>query len=107
MPEGKSGTKESWQARFKLARAQLAEARQRQQLAEDELNLLQIQDARALDPNVKADLAGKINAKEDEVSQKRAVTEEAKQALDNLEKDFQASAAPEEWSQESESGTQP
>ena len=98
MPEGKSGTKESWQARFKLARAQLADARQREQLAKDELNLLQIQEARTLDPNVKADLAGKINAKEDELSRKRAVTEEAKKALDDLEKEFQASGAPEEWS---------
>jgi len=107
IPEGKSGTKETWQARFKLARAQLADARQRQQLAEDELNLLQIQNARALDPNVKADLAGKISAKEDEVSRKRAVTEEAKKALDNLEKEFQASGPPDEWSQEPESGGQP
>jgi len=56
---------------------------------------------------VKADLAGKISAKEDEVSRKRAVTEEAKKALDNLEKEFQASGAPDEWSQEPESGGQP
>jgi len=104
IPEGKIGTKESWQARFKLARAQLADARQRQQLAEDELNLLQIQNARTLDSNVKADLAVKINAKEDEVSRRRAVTEEAQKALDDLEKEFQASGAPDEWSQESGSG---
>jgi hypothetical protein len=100
--EGKIGTKESWQARFKLARAQLADARQRQQLAEDELNLLQIQNARALDPNVKADLTGKIKAKEGEVSRKRAVTEEAQKALDDLEKEFQASGAPDEWSEAQE-----
>jgi hypothetical protein len=100
--EGKIGAKESWQARFKLARAQLADAWQRQQLAEDELNLLQIQNARALDPNVKADLTGKIKAKEGEVSRKRAVTEEAQKALDDLEKEFQASGAPDEWSEAQE-----
>jgi len=107
MPEGKSGTKESWQARFKLARGQLAEARTREQLVEDELNLLQIQDARTLDPDAKADVAGKIDAKKDEASRRRAVTEEAKKALDNLKKEFEASGAPEDWSKEPESGGQP
>jgi hypothetical protein len=98
-PEEKNETKEYWQARFKSARAQLADARERQQLAEDELNLLQIQDARELDPNLKAELAGKIKAKEDEVSQKRAATEEAQKALEDLQKGFQASGAPDEWSE--------
>jgi hypothetical protein len=51
---------------------------------------------------VKADLAAKINAKEDEVSRKRAVTEEAQKALDDLEKKFQASGAPDEWSEAQE-----
>jgi hypothetical protein len=100
--EDKNKTKEYWQARFKSARAQLADAQERQQLAEDELNLLQIQDARALDPNVKTELAGKVKAKEDEVSQRRAATEQAQKALDDLQKEFQASGAPEEWSETEE-----
>jgi hypothetical protein len=97
--EDKNKTKEYWQARFKSARAQLADAQERQQLAEDELNLLQIQDARELDPDVKTELAGKIKAKEDELSQRRAATEQAQKALEDLQKEFQASGAPEEWSE--------
>jgi chromosome segregation ATPase len=99
-PKFKKGTKEYWQARFQSARARLADARERQQLAEDELNLLQIQDARELNSNLKADLDAKIKPKEDEVSQNRVATEEAQKALDDLRKEFQASGAPEEWSQE-------
>jgi hypothetical protein len=98
-PENEKGTKEYWQNRFKSARAQLADAEERQQLAEDELNLLQIQDAREPNPNVKPELADKIKAKEDEVSGTRAATEEAQKNLEDLENEFKASGAPDEWSE--------
>jgi hypothetical protein len=97
--EDKNETKEYWQARFKSARAQLADAKERQQLAEDELNLLQIQDVRELDPDLKTGLAAKIKAKEDEVSERRAAREEAQKTLEDLQKEFQASGAPDEWSE--------
>src|SRR5208337_5158350 len=105
-PENTKGTKEYWQSRFKSARARLADAEERQQLAEDELNLLQIQDARELDSDLKAELAGKIKAREDEVSQKREATEQARSAFEDLQKEFQASRTPEEWSQEPQSSSQ-
>jgi hypothetical protein len=98
-PEEKNETKEYWQARFKSARAQLADAQERQQLAEDELNLLQIQETRELNPDVKSELSGKIKAKQDEVSQKRPVTEKAQKALEDLQQEFKASGAPDEWSE--------
>jgi len=98
-PENKKGTKEYWQSRFKSARARLADAEERQQLAEDELNLLQIQDVREPNPNVKAELADKIKAKEDEVSGRRAATEEAQKTLEDLQNEFKASGAPDEWSE--------
>ena len=97
--ESKQGTKEYWQSRFKAARARLAEAKERQQLAEDELNLLQIQDVRELNPTTKAELADKIKAKQDEVSGTRAATEEAQKTLEDLENEFKASGAPDEWSE--------
>ena len=97
--ESKQGTKEYWQSRFKAARARLADAKERQQLAEDELNLLQIQDVRELNPTTKAELADKIKAKQDEVSGARAATEEAQKALEDLENEFKASGAPDEWSE--------
>ena len=96
-PESRKGTKEYWQSRFKSARAQLADAQERQQLAEDELNLLQIQDAREPNPSVKPELADKIKAKEQEVSGTRAATEEAQKTLEELENEFNASGAPDEW----------
>jgi len=105
-PEGKKETKEYWQARFKSARAQLADAQERQQLVEDELNLLQIQQVRALDPDAKTELAEKVKAKEDALSERRKESEQARKALQDLQKEFQASGAPEEWSQESEVSSQ-
>jgi hypothetical protein len=98
-PENKEGTKEYWQSRFKSARARLADAEERQQLAEDELNLLQIQDAREPNPDVKPELADKIKAKMEEVSGTRAATKEAQKTLEDLENEFKASGAPDEWSE--------
>jgi DNA polymerase III delta prime subunit len=96
-PEDKKKTKEYWQGKFKSARAELADAKERQQLAEDELNLLQIQDAREVDSTMKAELAEKIKTKEDEVSDWRAATEEAQRILEDLQNKFNDSGAPDEW----------
>jgi hypothetical protein len=96
--EDKIKTKDFWQARFKAAREVLAHQKEIQQLAEDELNLLQIQQARELDPTAKQDLDGKVQAKQAEVEQARAVTAKAQKALDDLGEDFKESGAPEEWS---------
>ena len=98
-PEDKQETKEYWQSKFKSARAQLADAKERQQLAEDELDLLQIQDARELELTRKAELSEQIKAKEDEVSEGRAATEEAQKILEDLQNEFKDSGAPDEWSE--------
>jgi hypothetical protein len=100
-PKAKPGTREYWQSRFKSARAKLAKAQETQQLAEDELNLLQIQQARqAPRANVAAELGQKIAAKQAEVDSARAATHHAELALDALQQEFAASGAPEEWSKE-------
>jgi ribosomal protein L19E len=100
-PKGKLGTKEYWESRFKSARAKLARAREIQQLTEDELRLLQVQQAReVLNTDVAAELAQKIPAKQAEVDAARAATEKATQELEELQKEFAASGAPEEWSAE-------
>ncbi len=98
-PEGKIGTRDDWQAKFKAARQDLANAKKKQQLAEDELDLLQIQQVRELDPEVKADLNSKVQDKQSEVDVNKATTEAAQKALENLEKEFQQSGAPDDWSQ--------
>lgn len=91
-------TKEYWQGRFKAARAELARAQELQQLAEDELSLLQIQDAGLLDLPSKASLAEKIEAKQDEVSKSQAATARAEKKLEDLQDEFKDSGAPDEWS---------
>jgi hypothetical protein len=97
-PEDKKKTREYWQAKFKAARARVADAQERQQLAEDELNLLQIQSVHELDPAKRSDYPPKIQAKQDEAAERQAATEEARKALEDLQKEFQASGAPDEWS---------
>ena len=95
-------TEAYWQSRFREARTALARAREVQQLVEDELNLLQIQEARELDPHAKQDLVTRIESKQADVEQKRVATKKAEQALQALEKEFKESGAPEEWSKTEE-----
>jgi hypothetical protein len=95
---GTKQSKEYWQGKFKAARAELADATERQKLAEDELNLLQIQEVRELDPAAHQDLAAKVVSKSAQVDEAREVTAKAQQALDDLQKEFDASGAPAEWS---------
>jgi len=97
-PEDKAHTRDYWQGKFKAARQQAARAKEMQQLAEDELNLLQIQQVREINPNAKADLTAKVQAKQSEVDTNKAATEAAQQALADLEKAFEDSGAPEDWS---------
>ncbi len=97
-PEGKTKDRSYWQAKFKTARERLARAKEEQQLSEDELNLLQIQQARELDADSKKELDTKIRDKQSEVETKKAATDEAQKGLDGLEQEFKESGAPEDWS---------
>jgi hypothetical protein len=97
-PEDKMKTKAYWQSKFSPARAALAKAEEEQQLAQDELSLLQLQQARELDPNVQQDLAGQIKDRQAELDAKKAAMAKAKKALEALQEEFKASGAPEDWS---------
>lgn len=97
-PEDKQKTRDYWQGRFKAAKQGIADAEELQRLAEDELSLLQIQQARELSPDAKSDLDAQVKAKSAEVDDKRAQTAKAQKALEDLEKDFKESGAPEDWS---------
>ena len=97
-PEDKQKTRDYWQGRFKAAKQRIADAEELQRLAEDELSLLQIQQARELSPDAKSDLDARVKAKSAEVDDKRAQTAKAQKALEDLEKDFKESGAPEDWS---------
>jgi hypothetical protein len=101
-PEDKSDdklkTRDYWQEKFKSARRDLAKAKEAQELSDDELNLLQIQQVREIDPAIKADLTTKVQAKQSEVDVNKAATEAAQKDLDDLDKAFKESGAPDDWS---------
>jgi hypothetical protein len=97
--EDKVKTRDYWQDKFKAARRDVAKAKELQQLSEDELNLLQIQQVRELDSMAKQDLTAKVQAKQSEVDVHMATTEAAQKALNDLDKEFKDSGAPEDWSQ--------
>ena len=101
--EDRVKSKEYWQARFTAARAALSHAKEEQNLVEDELRLLQIQQARELDPERSRKLNSRIDAKASELETKRAATEKARAELDKTEKDFKKSGAPEDWIQDEKS----
>ncbi len=101
-PGDKVKTRDYWQGKFKAARRDLAQAREEQALSEDELNLLQIQQVREMDPGAKADLTAKVQAKQSEVDTNKATVDAALKALDDLEKEFRDSGAPEDWSKTDE-----
>jgi len=64
---------------------------------EDELHLLQIQQARELNPDRSRKLNGRIDAASVELEAKRAATEKARQAVEKLKKEFEESGAPQDW----------
>jgi hypothetical protein len=97
-PEDKQKTRDYWQGRFRTARQRIADAEELQRLSEDELSLLQIQQARELSPDVQSNLAVQLKAKNAELEDRRAQTAKARKALEDLEKDFKESGAPEDWS---------
>jgi hypothetical protein len=100
--ENKVKTRDFWQQKFKAVRQGVAKAKEQQQLSEDELNLLQIEQARELDTMAKQDLDTKVQSKQSEVDTNKAVTEAAQRALEDLEKEFKDSGAPDDWSRTDE-----
>jgi hypothetical protein len=96
--EDKIKTRDYWDGAFKAARDQLARAQEEQQLVQDEIQLLQMQEGRELQQDLKAEAAQKIAARKDELETKLAATAKAQKALADLEQEFKESGAPEDWS---------
>ena len=95
----KKNSREYWQGKFTAARNEVASAESAQRLAQDELSLLQIQQAREIDPNVQSQVATKIEGKQAEIATLKTRVDKARQALDDLQKEFDASGAPADWGQ--------
>jgi hypothetical protein len=91
------GSEEYWRLRFKAAREALGRAQAERQLAEDELGLLQSQQAHDWGTPAAASADAPIADKRNEVASKREAEAQAQHDLDALENEFQQSGSPEEW----------
>jgi hypothetical protein len=91
-------TKEYWQGRFKSLRQRLVALTEQQLLAEDELSLLQVQQARELSPDSQGQLETQAKAASAAVEARRQETNKVKKELEELEKEFKVSGTPAEWS---------
>ncbi|MGH9432076.1 MAG: hypothetical protein ACRD3T_11090 [Terriglobia bacterium] len=74
---------------LKDANQALANAKEQERLAENELSLLQLQQARELNPGVQADVASKIDAKQAEIAAAKAAIEQAQKRIDEINQEIQ------------------
>ena len=87
--QARADSKAPLREQLKDANQVLANAQEQERLAENEINLLQLQQARELDPGVQADLASKISAKRAEVAAAKAAVEQAKKKIDEINREIQ------------------
>jgi len=95
----KKKTKEYWQSRFQPARATLKKAEEAQKLVEDEMNFLKIRQVQEPSADAQAEIKSKLDEAQTNLDDATAVTEKARKVLDDLQKAFDESGAPAEWSQ--------
>jgi len=93
----KKKSREYWQQQFKLARGKFTADEEQQRLSEDELSLLQIQQARELAPETQTQLESAVKSKTADLDAKRAQAAKTRKAVDDLEKEFRESGAPPDW----------
>ena len=96
--DDKKNDRDYWQSQFKSVRQKILADQEQQRLAEDELSLLQIQQARELSPDRQTELDTQVKAKSAEVEGKRAQSAKSKKQLEDLEKELKESGAPADWS---------
>lgn len=87
--ELKADPKAPLSEQLKDANQVVANAREQERLAENELSLLQLQQVRELNPGVQADLSSKIDAKQAEISAAKAAIEQAQKRIDEINKEIQ------------------
>lgn len=96
-PEDKKMTKEYWQEQYQNAKADLDKAQEESTLANDELTLAQSDQARQLDADQKDLASHNVATKQTTSDSKHAALDKAKQAMDDLRKQFEDSGAPADW----------
>lgn len=101
-PKDKKKTKEFWQAKFRTARANLRKAEEVQKLLEDEISLLQKRKVTEMSPDAQTQIDQGLSARQPELDSATAATGKARKDLADLQKDFDESEAPQEWSETEE-----
>ena len=89
----KPGAQEYQRQRLTDAQKALQHAQEQERLAEDELGLLQLQQARELDQTVQEQLTTKIAAKKQEIQKWQAAVKQAQQQVQDLQKKVSQKAA--------------
>jgi len=95
----KKNSEEYWRRRFKAAHEALAKAQEQQKLAEDELSLLESQQAHEVASGGAVAFESQISAKQAELESKKAEVEQAQRDLDALGQEFKESGSPQGWSE--------
>ncbi len=89
-PDEDASAVEGLRTQIKQIRERLTASEERQRLAEDELSLLQVQQATELAPDTQSELAAKVRAKNAAIDSRRQEIEKAKKDIEKLEKEFVA-----------------
>lgn len=95
IPPGlKPGTPQYFQAKIKAAQRQLASAKENVTVTQNEISLLKLQQLRSLNPNVQADLAARVTAKQQDLSGAQQSVERAQQEIEQLQQKLKDAEAP-------------
>ena len=96
--EDKKRDRNYWQERFKKARAHLADVERDHELLEMELTLRQTAAAREVDSLRRASHQTEIDSKSAAAEAHKKDVAEAHEKLEKLQKEFEESGVPPEWS---------
>lgn len=95
VPPGlKPGTPEYIRARIEAAQRQLASAKEDVTVTQNEVSLLKLQQLRSLNPNVQAELATQVTAKQQELSEAQQSVNKAQQEIEELQRKLQDAENP-------------
>ncbi len=98
-PDDPAQKEQYWKGRFRSARAELAEAEQDFSLQDGELSLATSAAAREPDTRQRESRMAGLAGKRAEVERYRRRLEEAREELEDLQREFSASGAPRAWAE--------
>ncbi len=97
-PKDKKRTRDYWQTKFRSLRANLKQTEEVQKLLQDEVELLQKRQVIEMSADAQTEITQKLTTRQAELSASAATLEKLRKQLDDLQKEFDESGAPSEWS---------